>query len=223
MKLSAETINVLENFSKLNSGIQFKEGNVIKSISTGKTVLAKAVLKDTFPQDFCVYDLNQFLMVYKLNKDTDVDFDDSNIIFKSGRSEIKYRKTASDMIILPPEKDLNLPSTDITFTLSQEDYAAILKTASVLQSPNISVQSDGDDVNLVAFDAKNDSAHKNSIRVGDGNGTKYKMTFSTENWKMIPDTYTVQISSKGLSHFVNKSGDIQYWIAIDSKTSKYGE
>jgi hypothetical protein len=162
-------------------------------------------------------------MVYKLNKDTDVDFDDSNIIFKSGRSEIKYRKTASDMIILAPEKELSLTSTEITFTLSQEDYAAILKTASVLQSPNIAVQSDGDDVNLVAFDAKNDSAHKNSIRVSDGNGTKYKMTFSTENWKMIPDTYTVQISSKGLSHFANKSGDIQYWIAIDSKTSKYGE
>ena len=56
MKLSSETLTVLQNFAKLNSGIQFKAGNKIKTISTGKNVLAEATLKDSFPQDFCVYD-----------------------------------------------------------------------------------------------------------------------------------------------------------------------
>ena len=70
MKLSNETLTVLKNFASLNSGIQFKQGNSIKTISTGKNVLAMLYLKDSLPQDFCVYDLNQFLGMYTINKDT---------------------------------------------------------------------------------------------------------------------------------------------------------
>jgi len=64
MKLSTETLSVLKNFASINSGIEFKQGNIIRTMSSGKTVLAKATLKDDFPQDFCVYDLNQFLLVH---------------------------------------------------------------------------------------------------------------------------------------------------------------
>ena len=223
MKLSPDTLTVLQNFSKINSGLQFKEGNVLRTVSSGKTVLAKAVLKDAFPQDFCVYDLNQFLVIYNLNKDTELDFDDSNVIFKSTKSKTKYRKTAQDMIVIPPENDLKLPTVDISFSMTEAEYSSILKAASILQSPHVAVESDGDKIMLTAFDAKNDSAHNNSIEVGEGNGTKYRLTFSTDNLKMIPGSYDVEVSSKGISHFKNKTVDIQYWIALESKFTKYGE
>ena len=58
MKLSNETLTVLKNFSGINQGIQFKKGSKLTTVSSGKTVLAQANLKDVFPQDFCVYDLN---------------------------------------------------------------------------------------------------------------------------------------------------------------------
>ena len=226
MKLSNETLSVLQNFAKLNSGIEFKQGSNIKTISTGKTVLAKATLKDSFPQDFCVYDLNQFLVVYNLSKDTEIDFDDKNVIFKSGkdgRSKTKYRKSQRDVIVVPPEKELTLPSVDVSFTLSQEDYEAILKTASTLQSPHIAVESDGEKVYLSALDATNDAAHVSSIEVGEGNGKKYKMVFITENLRMITGSYDVEISFKGLAFFKNRNQDIQYWVATESKYSKSGE
>ena len=63
MKLSNETLSVLKNFAGINSGIEFKKGNKLTTISSGKTVLAKATLKDEFPQDFCVYDLNQYFKI----------------------------------------------------------------------------------------------------------------------------------------------------------------
>jgi hypothetical protein len=223
MKLSPDTLTVLQNFSKINSGLQFKEGNVLRTVSSGKTVLAKAVLKDAFPQDFCVYDLNQFLVIYNLNKDTELDFDDSNVIFKSTKSKTKYRKTAQDMIVIPPENDLKLPTVDISFSMTEAEYSSILKAASILQSPHVAVESDGDKIMLTAFDAKNDSAHNTSLAVGEGNGTKYRLTFSTDNLKMIPGSYDVEVSSKGISHFKNKTVDIQYWIALESKFTKYGE
>ena len=141
MKLSNETLSVLKNFASINSGIEFKHGNKIATISSGKTVLAKAVVPDTFPEDFCVYDLNQFLSVHSLNKDPDLQFDNSNVIFKSGRNSTKYRKTAKEMIVTAPDKELNLPSEEISFTLTEEDFTSILKAASILQSPHIAVES----------------------------------------------------------------------------------
>ena len=223
MKLSNETLTVLKNFSSINQGIQFKQGTKLTTVSAGKTVLAQANLKDEFPQDFCVYDLNQFLSVHSLHKDSDLSFDDSNVIFKSGRSSTKYRKTAKEMIVTPPEKDITLPSVDVSFTLSEEDYNNIMKVASVLSSPHIAVESDGDAVQLVAFDALDNSAHTNSIQVGEGNGKKYKIVFKTENIKLIPGSYEVQISFKGIGHFKNTKDDIQYWIAFEAKETKTGE
>lgn len=223
MKLSNETLTVLKNFSSINQGIQFKQGTKLTTVSAGKTVLAQANLKDEFPQDFCVYDLNQFLSVHSLHKDSELSFDDSNVIFKSGRSSTKYRKTAKEMIVTPPEKEITLPSVDVSFTLSEEDYNNIMKVASVLSSPHIAVESDGDAVQLVAFDALDNSAHTNSIQVGEGDGKKYKIVFKTENIKLIPGSYAVEISFKGIGHFKNTKEDIQYWIAFEAKETKTGE
>lgn len=222
MKLSNETLSVLKNFASINSGIEFKTGNKIATISSTKTVLAKATLKDDFPQDFCIYDLNQFLSVHSLYKDSELDFDASNVIFKSGRSKIKYRMTAKNMIVTAPDKDIPLSNPEVSFTLKEEDLADVLKSASVLQSPNVAVESDGVKIKLTTFNAKDDAAHTNSIEVGDGNGNVFKAVFLTENLKMVSGTYDVEIFSKGLATFSNANEDIDYWIAIEAKESNFG-
>jgi hypothetical protein len=224
MKLSNETLNVLKNFAGINSGIEFKTGNKIATISSTKTVLAKATLTDEFPQDFCIYDLNQFLSVHSLGKDTELAFDSNNVIFKSGRSKTKYRMTAKSMIVSAPDKELTLPSIDGSFKLKDEDLAQALKNSAVLGSPNIAFESDGSKISVTNFNAKDDSAHTNTIEIGTTDSDKqFKAVFLVENFKMIPGTYNVQVSSKGLASFVNEKGDLQYWIAIEAKESKFGE
>jgi hypothetical protein len=224
MKLSNETLTVLKNFATINEGIQFKKGTKLSTVSPGKTVLAEAHLKDTFTDEFCVDDLNQFLSVHSLFKTgADLVFDDTNVTFQSGRSKIKYRKTAPSMITIPPEKNLVMPSSDVKFTLTAEDYHWIMDTSKVLSSPNIAVHSDGETIDIITFDASNDAAHTNSLEVGEGDGKKYNIVFKTENIKMIPGTYDVVISFKGIGHFKNTKDDIQYWIAFEAKETKIGE
>jgi hypothetical protein len=58
------------------------------------------------------------------------------------------------------------------------------------------------------------------FEVGEGNGKKYKIVFKTENIKMIPGNYSVEISFKGIGHFKNTKEDIQYWIAFEAKETK---
>jgi hypothetical protein len=42
------------------------------------------------------------------------------------------------------------------------------------------------------------------------------MIFKTEALKMIPGSYDVRVSSKGVSHFRNKAKDLQYWITTEA-------
>jgi hypothetical protein len=218
-------LTVLKNFANINPGIEFKSGNKLTTISATKTVLAKAGIKDDFPQDFCIYDLNQFLSVQSLYKDGEIEFDNEHVIFKLGRKKLNYRKTAKSMIVTPPDKELNLPSVDVEFTLKEDELSSVLKTASILQSPHISILSDGEKIYINTCDAKDNSAHIDSTQIADGNGKKFKALFLTENFKMISGTYQVQISSKGLSYFKNTKEDMQYWIAIEAKDSdlSFGE
>lgn len=225
MKLSNETLTVLKNFSNINQGIQFKKGKKLTTVSSGKTVLAQANLKDEFPKDFCVYDLNKFLLVCNAKKDYELDFTESDIIFKTknGKNESTYRMTSPEMIVTPPSKEISLPSVDCEFTLTAEDYDNVIKMASLYSSPHIAIKSDGKKIYIVAFDADDNSADTDSTEVGDSNGKKYNIVFKTENIKLIPGSYQVQISFKGIGHFKNTKDDIQYWIAFEAKQTKIEE
>jgi hypothetical protein len=157
-----------------------------------------------------------------LYKDATLELKDRHVIFKSGRSKTNYVTTAKNMIVSPPEKELKLPSVDGTVTLTAEDLAQILKNASVLQTPNIAIESDGKKISVSVFNAKDDSAHTNTIEIGDSTDHKvFKAVFLTENFKMIPGTYKIQVSKAGLSHFTNETGDLEYFIAIEAKDSKF--
>lgn len=217
MRLSSETLTILKNFSTINAGILFEEGNSLSTVSPTKTVLAKAVLKDDFPQEFGIYDLNNFLSVISLGKEAaELEFDAAHVIVKSlgGRSKIKYRFTDKTMIVTPPKKKIILESVDITFVLTAEDYDWITKTANILQSPNIAFEGDGDILKMTSFDSSNDSAHVNSVEIGNTDST-FKYTFKTENLKLIPGAYAVEISKKGVSHFFNEKDSVEYWIAME--------
>lgn len=224
MKLSSETLGVLKNFGNINSGIFLKKGKTVKTVSSHKNILAQATIPDEIPSDFGIYDLNEFLSVVSLHKDDlTIEFDSKNVVISGlkGRSKIKYRACEPSMIVTPPEKTLQMPSPEINFELSAEDFRWILDAANVLGSPQVSVQSDGDSITINTVDVTNDSAHTESLTLeSPANGNKYKMVFKTENLtKVLSGAYDVQISSKGISHFKNKRGTIEYWITTEVGSS----
>ena len=61
MQFSNDTIDILKNFSEINQNILVKEGNTLSTISVMKNILADAEITETFPKEFGIYDLNDFL------------------------------------------------------------------------------------------------------------------------------------------------------------------
>jgi hypothetical protein len=226
MKLSSETINVLKNFSTINSGIEFKPGTTLRTVSNDKTVMAQATTKDSFTEEFCIYDLNQFLSIYGLFKDkAELAFDDQNVIIKNGKNKVVYRKADKKSIVVAGDKTLP-DAEDVTFELSSEEYSSFMTTGKVLQTEYVLLQSDGDKVSLtnISYDEKgNPISHTNSVEIAEGNGKVYKIVFRADNFKFIQGSYVVAVNFKGYAHFKNKDTDIQYWVAFEKKHTKIGE
>ena len=220
MQLSNDTINVLKNFGAINQGILFKKGKVLKTMSSGKNILAEVTIKEDIPTEFGIYDLNKFLSVVSLHKDNPTfEFGDKEvkIVGNKGRSKMKYRFCEPTMIVTPPEKQLAMPNPEVSFSLSAEDFDWIMKAAGVLGSPQIAVESDGSKVTVTAFDSSDSSAHTDALEVSAGNGDKFRFIFKTEHLtKLFGGAYDVQISSKGTYHFKHKTVELQYWISTET-------
>ena len=220
MKLSSETLGVLKNFGNINAGILFKQGKTLKTVSNHKNILAEVVIQEEIPVDFGIYDLNNFLSVVSMHKDDpSFEFEDKQmrIVGNKGRSKVTYRFCEPTMITLPPEKQIAMPDPEIAFAFTAEDFDWVMRAAAILDSPQIAIESDGSKVSIVTLDLQNDSAHTDSLEICDGNGDKYRMVFKTENLtKILPGSYDVSISSKGISHFRNKNVNLQYWITTEA-------
>lgn len=221
MKLSNETLDVLKNFGNINSGIFFKKGKVVKTVSPHKNILALANIPDEIPSEFGIYDLNEFLSAVSMYKDDlDLQFVSNDIIITGlkGRSKMKYRSCQPSLLVTPPENDLKMPDPEIKFELSADEFKWIMNSANILGSPQISIESNGEKVSINTLDTSNDSAHTQTLDLNiDPAGNKYKMMFKTENIaKLLQGSYDVEISSKGISHFTNKNHTVEYWISTES-------
>jgi hypothetical protein len=221
MKFSESTINVLKNFASINAGMQFKEGSVVRTISKGQNVLGKATVTETFEKDFVIYDLNRFLSLCSSLTDPEIvlNSDANNLTVKSGTSKTTYGLADESMIVAPPVKELKIENSEVNFKLTKDDMNQVLKMSGILGLPNIAVTGNGFEISISALDIKNTDSDNFSITVGQ-TSANFRMIFVTENLKMIPGTYDVAISSKGISHFKHVTDQIEYWIATEAG-SKY--
>jgi hypothetical protein len=224
MKLSKDTLSILKNFANINDGLMFRQGNVLRTCDAQKQILAETTISETVPNDFGVYDLNRFLSALDLEgENSTLEFDASTksvvVSAASGRSKTFYRICDATNIKNAPDKAVNMPTPDVTFQLTQEDLEHIVKASGRLATPHVAIKSDGSKIFLHALDNKNTSTHTNELEIGNGNGKRYAMLFKTENLKMIPGTYDVSISFKGIASFKNTTKQIQYWIATEIGSS----
>ena len=208
MKLSEQTVNILKNFSTINQNILVKEGSQLRTMSTMKNILAEAPVTEDFPQDFGVYDLNEFLGVLTLVKGAEIEFGDSFLTVNGGKTKVRYFYSDPSILTTPPET-FNAPECDVTFTVSQTVLANVLKASAVMQLPDV-VLSNG---KIVATDLKNVTSN-NFTEDLDSSGD-FEFHFKADNLKMIPGDYQVSASTTAqVSSWVG--GEASYWIAMEA-------
>ena len=215
MKLSDSTLTVLKNFAGINNSILVKQGSKLRTISVAKNILAEADITEDFPKDVAIYDLNQFLNGLSLHQDPNLDFtEDSYLTIREGKRRVKYFFADPDVIVSPPEKEITLPSEDVTFQLESVTLDKLLKAAAVYQLPDLAAVGEAGVVKLVVRDKKNDTSNEFAVVVGETD-KEFSFNFKVENIKIIPGAYDVTISSKLLAKFTNSSYNLIYYIALE--------
>ena len=226
MKLTNETVTVLKNFSTINQNLVIKSGNSISTMSAMKNIVAKAEVSETFPRDFAIYDLNEFLASLSLFDKPDLDFkEDFVMVTEDGSTNKTLKYWYSDpSVVTTPSKEVTMPSCEVSFSLSSNILSDIQKAAAVIGVPDM-VLNNGKigGADLKVTDKKNDTANDYSISFdtnSDNQDVNYSFWFKVENLRLLPATYDVEVSSKNISHFKNTNVDIEYWIALEPE-SKY--
>ena len=224
MKISNKTLDILKNFSEINQSILIKKGKKLKTVSTLKNILAHADVEEDFPQDFAIYQLNEFIGVLSTMSNPDLAFNDKYVMLSQENGACTKYFYAEPSVVVSPEKDIKMPSEEVKFTLTENQYNDLLKMSSILQLNDILVKGcpKSNGIYLAVTNKKNDTSNDYSVKVGEGVTEPYKMYFKTENLKMVTGDYAVSISSQGISYFKNKKDNLEYWIALEPD-SKYGE
>lgn len=218
MKLNAKTLTILKNFSSINQSILIRPGNVLRTMTATKTVIAKASVPDSFDREFAIYNVPQFMNCMSMFSDPDLSFNDTHITITDNKRSFKYFYSDADNIVKPPNKELQLPSVDASFRLTAKDLQDTIKAMNILNLPELAVVGDGETITLQAVDVKNSSSSNFSVEVGETQNA-FRVIFKADNMKMITGDYDVRISSKGISHF--SSADVEYFVAIEH-TSTFG-
>lgn len=221
MNLSSETLSVLKNFSAINSNIVIRPGQTLKTMSEAKNIMASANVQETFPNEFGIYDLNEFLSVVGMFDNPTLNFD-SDMKFVSivdGKRSVKYFFSDTS-ILTTPSKDITMPPCELKFNLSADDLSALRKAASALGVSDVVVSNNS----ATVTDVKDSTSNSFSVDldVTSDPGEPYSFVFNINNFKLLTGDYEVQVSSKLISHFKNQDTNVEYYIALE-KSSTFGE
>lgn len=216
MKIDENTITVLKNFAKINPSIIIREGNILKTISPSKTIMAKAKVTTEFNNRFALYNLDRFISTLSLFENPELIFDEKHVDISDADKKTRYTYADENTIAKVPENDIILPSVDISFKLTNSNLKNIERALGVLGLPEMIVSGDGSNISLQAIDMKVQNGDSYSITICETDRV-FKAIFKSENIKILPGDYDVEISSRGISNF--KSAEVEYMIAIEQSST----
>jgi hypothetical protein len=222
MQLTDNTMAVLKNFATIQPNVVLHEGNVVKTIAEAKNVMAVATLDQPFDKSVGIYNLDEFLSVLGLVDDPDLEFKDEFVTVKgNGRSQVKYFYSDTS-ILTSPQKDINMPDSEVQFDLDESTLAKIRKAASALGHERMTITASDGAIKLTVVDNTDSTSNAFDIVVpGKCETEDFTFVMNIANLKLISGDYSVEVSSKLLSKFTNNNQDMCYFIALE-KSSTYG-
>jgi hypothetical protein len=89
-----------------------------------------------------------------------------------------------------------------------------MKAVSILDVPEVTINSDGKKISVKAEDVSNDTAGTFTFKLDAEVSKEFKLILRGANLRIIDGDYSVELG-KGV-HFVNKNVPVQYWVALET-------
>lgn len=187
MKLSAKTIDILKYYSTLSPSILIREGNVLRTRNQAKTIASKAILSESFPEEFVIYSIPELLKTLNLFNEPDIEFNQSHMVITEGSLKVRYMYSSTELYTNYPEDKDFVPS-DVNWSmivkLDKTELSNLQKASNVLNLNTVSFTKDG----IVVYSDKNK----------DSNNFKMGYTVPLEFTGDVPDLFEINFPSVNL-------------------------
>ena len=218
MKLSRNTTVVLKNFATINSNLVVPEGKTISTISAAKDIMGFFESEDEFDNELAIFNLNEFLGVLSAFTEPEIELDTKFATITQDKAKVNYLY-ADKSHLNYPQKKLTFPDADITFTLSNDVLSKLQKMAAILSVEDLAIVSEDNKIILRVYDKKSPSANSFEIDTDVETEDSFNIDFKIDKLKLLPGSYTVDISSKKISRFTHAYLDLVYYCAIEATSS----
>jgi len=221
VKLSKDTLSILKNFSGHNSNLLVKPGNEINTITPAKNVVAKATVKEDFPVEFGIWDLNKFLGTISLFNDPEFTFDEKCVYIEGGDGARVAYYYSEPRLLSTLTKDVKMPEAVVDFSITEDNFVSLQRAASVLQLPDLCIRSnDNNEIELVVLDKKSATSNQFALVVGDNEiDANFEFYLKMENIRLLAGDYDVSVSKSVVSKFSHQSTDLVYYIALENDST----
>lgn len=224
MKFSKETLAIFKNFATINPGIVLNVGNFVMTRSVNGATYAETTIPEQIDSQLAIYDLNAFLSILSLADDgAEIEVKSSgDISIKGSRSEINW-PSADPSTIVAPKKQIQFPTPSVTFTITGEDFAQMMRVSRGLGADTLALTSNGSKVVVNAFNKATDIEFKKvlySFEVADLDEPKeFNFIINIANMKMLPDNYEVQLWAQDHMFAAKFQGEHStYVLAVESES-----
>lgn len=216
--MQQRTIQILKNMATISTRILFREGvNVAIRNDTGSIyAFAKLNETDKITKQFAIFDLNEFLAVYSLFDDPQIEHHDGYLTLKDKNTKkaVRYVYANPATVAETPTGNFTQKNKQISFVLSKDSLDSAVKGASIMRLADMRVNSDGvtilnhsrgntDDGNTYEVDVMDFKFSDEAI------DETYFIAFG--ELKLIPDTYTVTLSPE-CAVFTSSQNDLMYLV-----------
>jgi hypothetical protein len=224
MKISNKTLSLLQSFAQISSNLLVKPGKKLATRNAVNSIQARAVVDETFPQQFAIYDLNQLLSLISVSHNPDIEFGAKSLTIRSENGgEIEYFYADESLITTPNDNPPQLEDI-YTFKMTGNDIQTIIKTASIVSATMLNITTERGKVTLSINDPKNSTSHSYKKSLGDAD-ISFSVKMAIDSFKVVPDEYVVRIANVAAKtgkvlvfFFESTSSDLTYLIAADSSS-----
>jgi hypothetical protein len=225
MKISNKTLSLLQSFAQISSNLLVKPGKKLATRNAVNSIQARAVVDETFPQQFAIYDLNQLLSLISASQNPDIEFGDKSLVIRSENGgEVEYFYADESLVTAPNEAPPQLEDI-YSFKVTSSDIQTVIKTASIISATTLNIVSEKGKVTMTINDPKNTTSHSYKKPLGDAEAS-FNVKMAIDSFKVVPDEYTVRVANAVAKagkvvvfFFESTSSDLTYLIAADA-TSK---
>lgn len=219
LKLSKQTIHILNSFSALSDQMVFHKGKT-QRVSVKGPRMVEAEIEENIPLDFGIYQLKNFLQTLSLFDDPNIEFGENSLILSEGSQKLEYFYSEIALIKeeIPIEKKLKPKNIEVDFIIDIATLAKFKKAANILGMEYVLFSGDGSRVTM-AIKNINTSSISNSyvLDIADTNH-KFNLIVDLSKWIMVDGDYRIQLSSSRQMLFHHQNIPLLYFFTAEMKS-----